>query len=196
VIQKRKAPEKIAGIQEIKRMPFNRAYAAIGRDAYPVASEKRMPFFMLVNILGGPAMNSRLNMSLRENFGYVYSIDASYNAFVDSGMFAIYFGTEQKYLKRSVDVVHKELKKLRDTRMGSMQFHMARQQLKGQLAISEENNTSLMLMMGRSLLDLGKIDTLEDIFLKIEGITSSQIQDIANELFVQKDLNYLFYEPR
>lgn len=196
VMQKRREPDKISGIKETKRMAFNRAYAAIGRSAYPVHSDKRMPFFMLVNILGGPAMNSRLNMSLRENFGYVYSIDASYHSFIDSGMFAIYFGTEQKYLNRSVNVVHKELKKLRDTRLGSLQFHMARQQLKGQLAISEENNTSLMLMMGRSLLDIGKIDSLEEVFIKIESITSSQIQDIANELFVQKDLNYLFYQPR
>ena len=177
-------------------MQFSRAYAAIGRDAYPVNSTCRMPFFMLVNVLGGPAMNSRLNLSLRENFGYVYSIDASYNSFIDSGMFAIYFGTEKKFLNKSLSLVHKELKKLRETRLGSMQFHMARQQLKGQLAISEENNTSLMIMMGRSLLDLGRIDTLEDIFIKIENITSSQIQDIANEIFVQKELNYLFYEPK
>ncbi len=192
---RRYAPSVNLGEKINKNKRFGRAYCAIGRDAYPLTDEKRYPFFMLTNILGGPGMNSRLNLTLREKFGYVYMIDAAYHGFMDSGMAGIYFGTEKRYLNKSIKLVLKELKRLREDRLGTVQLHNAKQQIKGQMAMAEENNTNLMLMIGRSLLDLGKIDTLEEVFLRIDRIASSDILEVANEIFQENKLNYLTFQP-
>lgn len=179
---------------EIKRS-ITQSHCAIGRDAYPITSEKRLPFFMLSNILGGPGMNSRLNLALREKYGFVYSIDAVYQSYSDTGLFGVFFGTEPKQLNRSISLVKKELKKLRETPLGSVQLHTAKEQLMGQLAMAEENYTSLMLMMGKSILDLNKIDSLDEIFKTIKGVTAKELQEIANEIFQDKDLSTLTFVP-
>ncbi len=187
------SPEQGHKITENKS--FGRAYCAIGKEAYSVKDKDRIPFFMLTNILGGPAMNSRLNLSLREKYGYVYSVDASYTSYSDTGLFGIYFGTEKKYLNRSIKIVLTEIKRLREQKLGSLQLHRAKQQIKGQLAISEENNTNVMLMMGRSLIDLERIDPLDSVFNIVDQQTSGSLARIANELLIEDQLNYLIFNP-
>jgi predicted Zn-dependent peptidase len=188
-------PEPLYGRKNIAGKNFGRAYCAIGRDAYTIHDKERIPFFLLTNILGGPAMNSRLNLSLREKFGLVYSIDASFSSYSDTGIFGIFFGTEKKYLNRSIRLVLSELRKLREQKLGSLQLHKAKQQIKGQLAVAEENNTNLMLMMGRSLLDLDRIDHLDFIFQQIEAQTSSSLIEISEVMFSEGLLNYLIFNP-
>ncbi|MEM9858074.1 MAG: pitrilysin family protein [Bacteroidota bacterium] len=179
---------------EVKRS-LTQSHCAIGRDAYSLTDDKRIPFFMLSNLLGGPGMNTRLNLALREKHGFVYSIDASYHAYTDTGLFAIFFGTEPKQLKRSIHLVKKELQLLREKRLGTGQLHTLKEQIMGQLAMAEENNASLMLMMGKSLLDLDKIDSLEAIFDQIKQTTAAELQEIANEMFQEDDLSLLTYTP-
>ncbi len=180
--------------KELKK-PITQAHYAIGGTSYPIHSEKRLPFFLLINLLGGPGMNSRLNMALREKKGYVYSIDAQFSSFTDTGMFAIFFGTEPRQLKRAEQLVLKELSKLQTQPLGSLQLHKAKEQLMGQLAMAEENNLSFMLMMGKSLLDLGKIEQLDDLFDKIKSIDSNQIMELSREMFDRKNLSTLCYLP-
>ncbi|MDH5365399.1 MAG: insulinase family protein [Cyclobacteriaceae bacterium] len=168
---------------------------AMGRPAYSNNDERRLPFFMLVNILGGPSMNSRLNMELREKHGFVYSVDANYSSFSDTGLFSIFFGTDPKQMMKSINIVKKELKKLRELPLGNKQIHVAKEQLKGQLAMAEENNVGLMLAMGKSLIDRGKIDSLEDIFTQIDKIDPIKLQDIANEMYDDNLFSYLTYTP-
>jgi predicted Zn-dependent peptidase len=191
----RKIPEYYYGQRVTKEKSFGRAYCAIGRDAYALNDERRYPFFMLTNILGGPGLNSRLNLTLREKYGYVYSVDASYHGFTDSGLTGIFFGTEKKYLRKSIKIILKEMDRLKSQRLGTLQLHKAKQQIKGQLAISEENNTSLMLMMGRSLLDIQKIETLEEVFQKIDRIAAADLMEVANDIYNQDKLNYLIFQP-
>jgi predicted Zn-dependent peptidase len=176
---------------ETKYRNIIQAQCAIGCPAYPIGNERRLPFFMLVNILGGPGMNSRLNLALREKHGFAYSIDANYNPFMDTGLFSILFGTDPKQLERSVHIVFKELEKLKSKSLGKVQLHRAKEQLMGQLAMAEENNTSLMLMMGRSMLDLDKIDSLETVFDHIRKIKSRDLQNIAHEIFEFDSLSML-----
>ncbi|MGK7389829.1 MAG: M16 family metallopeptidase [Candidatus Cyclobacteriaceae bacterium M2_1C_046] len=180
--------------REVKRQ-ISQAHCAIGRDAYSFDDEKRLPFFMLCNILGGPGMNSRLNLALREKHGYVYNIDASFSSYSDTGLFAIYFATELKQLKRSLNLIKKELRLLKEKPLGIRQLHTAKEQLMGQLAMSEENNLSLMLMMGKSILDRNKIDTLDEIFERIRRVTSRELLDIAQEMFDEEQLSLLTYIP-
>lgn len=193
-----------------KRMPFSgyhpqtevayrnltQSQCAIGRPAYNIKDKERLPFFALVNILGGPGMNSRLNLTLREKYGYVYSIDASYTPYIDTGMFGIYFGTEPSRIEKGINIVLKELKKLREVPLGTIQLHNAKEQLIGQLAMAEENYTNLMLMLGKSLLDLQKVEDVEEIYKKINSITATELQDIANEMFEEKSLSMLTFLPK
>lgn len=178
----------------VKR-PITQAHCAIGRTAYSLHDDRRLPFYMLANILGGHGMNARLNLALREKYGFVYSIDATYAPFTDTGLFGIYFGTYPSHLDRSIGLVLKELKKLREVPLGTMQLHSAKVQLMGQLAMAEEHNASLMLMLGRSLLDLQKVDPLDAIYEKIEKVSSKDLQDLAQEMFDEKDLSMLKFEP-
>lgn len=174
---------------------LHQAQCAIGRDAYGIKDEKRLAFGLLTNILGGPAMNSRLNMALREKQGYVYSIEADYHAFTDIGLFAVFFGTDVAYLEKSINWVHKELKKLREKPLGTLQLHKAKEQLMGQLAINNEQNQALMLMRAKNLLDTGEIESLDSIFKKIQQITAGELQDVAREMFAEDQLSVLTFEP-
>jgi predicted Zn-dependent peptidase len=188
-------PIPVYGEKSVVNKNFGRAYCAMGRDAYSIKDKERIPFFMLTNILGGPALNSRLNLSLREKFGYVYSIDASFSSYSDTGIFGIFFGTEKKFLNRSIRIILTELKKFRSQKLGSLQLHKAKQQIKGQLAIAEENNINVMLMMGRSLLDLDRIDDIDLIFKQIDEQSSNNLMDLANEMFIEDRLDYLIFNP-
>jgi predicted Zn-dependent peptidase len=179
---------------EVKRN-ITQTLCAIGKTAYSIKDKNRLPFFMLINLLGGPGMNSRLNLALREKYGFVYSVDANYSPYIDTGLFGIFFGTEPKQLSKCIKLVDKELKKLREIPLGVMQLHNAKEQLMGQLAMAEENNVGLMLMMGKSLLDIDKINSLDEIFKQIKNIKSIDLQHIANEMFVSSEMSYLKFIP-
>ncbi|MBX9853564.1 MAG: insulinase family protein [Cytophagaceae bacterium] len=177
------------------RKNIHQAHCMIGRTAYKLKDERRIPFFMLVNLLGGPAMNSKLNLELRERNGFVYNIEANYSPLIDTGLFSIYFATEKKQLEKSIRLVLKELDKFKNTRLGSLQLHYCKEQLIGQLAMAEESNINFMQMMGKSILDLGYVDSLEDIFNRIKKVTATEIMEISNDIFKQESLSFLKYIP-
>jgi predicted Zn-dependent peptidase len=140
-------------------------------------------------------MNSRLNMALREKHGYVYSIEAHYMSYSDTGMFAVFFGTKPSKLERCMQLVQRELDKFCDKPLTVRQLNAAKEQLKGQLAMAEENNQSLMMMMGRSMLDLNRVPSLEEIFNIIDGVSAKDINRVALEMFNPKGLSYLTMVP-
>lgn len=192
---RRKGFRKYKANEQILKRTIKQAKCAIGRDAYPMRHENRIPLFILANMLGGPGMNSRLNLALREKYGFVYSIDAHYIPYTDTGMFAVFFGTEPKQLDRCISLVKKELNRFCEKPLTRRQLDSAKEQIKGQLAMAEENNLSLMLMMGRSVLDLGRVPTLEEIYYQIDETNSLKLRDIAQEIFDEKTLSYLIMEP-
>jgi predicted Zn-dependent peptidase len=175
--------------------PVKQARCAIGQTAYPMRDERRSALYMLTSILGGSSMNSRLNMALREKRGYVYSVGAQYIPFTDVGLFVISFGTEPGQLKKSVELVHDELRKMRDERMGVKQLAAAKEQLLGHIAMAEENNMSFMMMMGRNLLDLGRVTTLDEIFQRVRDTSAAKLQELANDVFAEEKLSYLRMLP-
>jgi len=169
---------------------------AIGRPAYSLHDPNRYKLFLLNNILGGPSMNSRLNLTLREKYGYVYNIESSYSPFSDTGFFGVYFGTEEKTLKKAQSLVMKEMYKLQTKKLGTVQLHMAKEQAIGQMAMAEENYAGLMLVYGKSLLDHGKVDPLESIFDKIRNTSADELQEIAMEIFLPENMSFLTYKPQ
>lgn len=172
------------------------SHCIIGNLAYGATDKKKPGFILLNNILGGPAMNSRLNMTIREKYGYAYSIESSYTSYTNTGIFSIYLGTDQKNINKSIDLTLKELKKLRDTKFSTIQLHRAKVQLLGQIALSEENNANIMLGIGKSLLNYGKVDSLEEVYEKINKISSNDLIEISNEVFNEKQLSTLIYESK
>jgi predicted Zn-dependent peptidase len=154
---------------------------AIGTESFNIHSKQRIPFFLLTNILGGPGMNSRLNLSLREKHGYVYGVDANFSSYIDTGVFAIYFATDPRNLKKSISLIKKEIEILKKKPLGQIQLHKAKQQLKGQMAMSEENNNAVMLMMAKSMLDLDKVPDINKLFDTIDEISAEELAILANE---------------
>jgi predicted Zn-dependent peptidase len=181
--------------ESILTRTVKQAKCAIGRDAYPIDHENRIPLFLLVNILGGPGMNSRLNLALREKYGFVYSIDAHYIPYTDTGMFAVFFGTEPRQLDKCISLVKKELYRFCEKPLSSRQLASAKEQIKGQLAMAEENNLSLMLMMGRSLIDTGRVPELDEIYQTIDKTSGTKLMKIAREIFDEDALSYLIMQP-
>jgi len=181
-------------IQDITK-PISQAHVAIGRTAYSLTDKNRLPFFMLVNLLGGFGMNSRLNLAVRERNGLVYSIDAGYTPFIDTGFWGISYATEVKRLNKVNSLILNELRKLREVSLTKTQLQNTKDQLMGQMAMSEEGNMSFMLMMAKSLLDINRIDGLEDLFVQIKTVTALQLQDLSNEMFREDDLSYLTFLP-
>jgi len=173
----------------------SQAHCAIGNTAYSLHHPKRLPFFLIHNLLGGPGLNSRLNLVLREKLGYVYSVESNYQPYTDTGLFSVSFATEQKHLAKSQNEVLKAFKTLRETKLGKIQLHQAKEQLLGQLAMAEESNQSFMLMMGKSLLDMQKIETIEAIIQEIRSITAEDILEVANETLQEDSLSILTYIP-
>jgi len=182
--------------ESILKRDVKQARCAIGRTAYKVSDERRGSFYMLTNILGGAGMNSRLNMILREKRGYVYSVAAQFIPYTDTGLFVISFGTEPAQMKKSIDLVHLELKKMREEPLGKKQLAASKEQIMGQIAMAEENNVSFMMMMARNLLDLGRVNTLEEIFERVRNTSSAKLMDLAGEMFNERNLSYLLMEPK
>lgn len=176
-----------------KEMDTFQSHIAIGNVAYDLNSPLRPGLLLLNNILGGPGMNSRLNMSLREKNGIAYNIESIYSPYSGTGVFSIYFGTDEENINRSLNIVYRELKKLREKSLGKLQLHNAQRQLKGQITISSENRESLMLSIGKSYLLYNRVDSLEEIYQKIDNITSADLLAIANEIFDESLLSYLIY---
>jgi predicted Zn-dependent peptidase len=193
---KRKKFTNYKAQEAILRRTVKQAKCAIGRDAYSMRHDDRIPLYMLVNMLGGPGMNSQLNLALREKYGFVYSVEAHYIPYTDTGMFAVFFGTEPKQLDKCIRLVKQELMKLCDKPLSARKLSAMREQIKGQLAMAEENNLSLMLMMGRSVLDFGRVPTLEEIFEKIDEPSAAHLQDIAQDIFDERKMTFLTMIPQ
>lgn len=169
------------------------AHCLIGNQAYSMNDEKHLILHLLNNLLGGPGMNTRLNMSLREKKGLAYNVESNYTTYTDVGIFQIYFGTDKKNINRCIDITYAELKKLREQKLGTIQLARAKRQLIGQVAMAAENNENMMLNLGKSLLWFEKIESLEEIKEKIEKISSLELMEVSNEILAPDKLSYLIF---
>ena len=166
----------------------------IGNLAYDVHNPKKTGLTLLDNMLGGPGLNSRLSLILREKYGYVYYIESNFTPYSDTGIFSIYFGTDKNKVDKSLSLIKKEFDLLRNKKLGIVQLKKAKKQIFGQIAINSENSANLMLAMGKSFLLYNKVDSLEEIRLKIESITVDDIQEIANEILDIDKMSMLIYK--
>ncbi len=183
----------IPGRRKVTKDTFQ-AHCIVGNIAPDITSPQRLGMVLLNNILGGQSMNSRLNMALRERHGMAYNVESNYTAYSDTGEFSVYFGTDKENMDRALALVRKEFRRLKEEKLGTQQFSRAKKQLIGQLAISSETREDLMLTIGKSLLVYNQVDTLEMVYEKIQKLDSSQIRDIANQVFSDEQTSILIYE--
>jgi len=178
----------------ISQRQTHQAHCIVGNLAYRLTDERRLALYLLNNYLGGPGMNSRLNLALRERRGLAYTVDSLYTTYSDTGNVTIYFGTDKMLVDKCIGIIHGELKLLREQILSDQKIRKLRQQVLGHLAISAEHNENFMLSMGKSLLIFNKIDSFEEIRKRIESIGAMTLNDIAREIFDESKLAYLIYQ--
>ena len=189
--------KKFEGLQKFTKVEERNnhlSHCIIGGIAYHIDSQQKMPMVLLNNILGGPGMNSRLNLNIREKYGFAYTIESQYNAYSDTGNFSIYMGVDPHSLDKAVDLVFKEMNKLKDNKLGSIQLSNAKNQLVGQLALSCESGMGELLSMTRAGFSKEKIEPLSETVRKIRSLTSDDILEVANEIFDDKNINLMIYK--
>lgn len=189
----RKAPPALKPFNLIVERKAYQSHTIIGNRAYIRDHQHRFTFGLLNNILGGPGLNSRLNMMVREKHGYAYSIDSFYFPFSDTGAWGIYLGTHNGTYEKAIKLVMKELKKLRETQLGSLQLSQAKKQYRGQIAIAFDSNINMMLSGGRSCMHDHKLLGVDDIYQKIEKVTASDMLAVANEMFDPGQVSSITY---
>jgi predicted Zn-dependent peptidase len=167
----------------------------MGSEAFGRRDERRFPMFLLNNILGGPALNSRLNLAVRERHGYTYIIESVFLPYTDTGVFSIYMGTDNGNHGKAVGLVRKELNKLREVLLGPQQLSQAKKQLIGQVAIANESNLNRLLSLGKAYLHDDRIEGTDVIRQKIDSISSQEIRQVANEVFDPEKLSMLVFKP-
>jgi predicted Zn-dependent peptidase len=170
------------------------AHCIVGGMAFDAQHPARIPMGLLNNIIGGNALNSRLNLALRERRGMAYNVESNYTAYSDSGLFSVYFGTDKENLNKALKLVNKEFDLLRTKKLGTVQLSQAKKQLIGQIAISTESREDLMLSIGKSYLLYNKVDPLRVVVRKIEDITASEIMEVANAVLDKDKMSTLIYQ--
>lgn len=186
-------PTDIAAVNIRDKKETSQAHAVIGCRSYSLHNANRRTLSLLNNILGGPGMNSRLNISLREKRGYVYNVDSSVTSYSDTGIVSVYFGCDKKNINKCLDLVYKELSRMKNEKLSTVQLHAAKKQYIGQIGVMNDNHENIALSLGKSFLHYGHFNTLEEIFRKIDTITSEQLQNVANEIFDENKLFSLIY---
>lgn len=190
----RVAPGEIAPCARRVHKETHQSHVLIGGKSYSLHDERRIPLFMLNNLLGGPGMNNRLNVSLREKHGLVYNVESNVTSYTDTGIASIYFGTDPKNMDKALSLVHKELARLRDVTLTDGQLDAAKKQVIGQLGVSGDNREGLFLGLGKSFLHYNRYDSQQDVFSRIEKLTPRNLQEVANEVFATDQLFSLIYE--
>lgn len=192
----REKPAVQAGQLITLQKPISQLHGIIGNLAYDSSHQHKSGLLLVNNLLGGMGMSSRLNLEIREKYGIAYTIESNYTPFTDTGIFSIYFGTDEEKAGKAIKLIHKELRKLRDNKLGTVQLHQAKQKFIGQIALAEENRLSLIISMAKSLIDFNGVDTLQQVFDKINAVTAEQVLEISNQVFDEKSLITLLFEPK
>ncbi|MFZ4562516.1 MAG: M16 family metallopeptidase [Bacteroidales bacterium] len=178
---------------ETRKKRTCQVHCLVGAPAYPYSHDRRIPLALLNNMLGGPVMNSRLALALRERNGLTYHNESNYTAYSDAGIIHIYFGTDPVHYEKALTIVHKELKRIREQRLSPVQLSVIKKQLTGQLAIAQESNLSAMMAIGKSFLLQNRFDPVELIIERIQSTTAAELLEIANEIFEEKKLSMLTF---
>ena len=185
---------KVAGQTIVMQKNTHQAHVMIGTRAYDVNDDRRMPLYLLNNMLGGPGMNAKLNLALREHNGLVYTVESTMVAYGDTGTWSIYFGCDEHDVKRCLRLVRKELDKFIQKPLSEAQLKAAKKQIKGQIGVACDNRENFALDFGKSFLHYGWEKNVDRLYEQVDAITAAQIQAVAQELFDKDRLTTLIFK--
>lgn len=185
--------KEIAGQTIVMQKNTHQAHGMIGTRAYDVNDSRRMPLYLLNNMLGGPGMNAKLNLALREHNGLVYTVESTMVAYGDTGIWSIYFGCDEHDVKRCLRLVRKELDKFMQKPLSEAQLKAAKKQIKGQVGVACDNRENFALDFGKSFLHYGWEKNVDRLYEQVDEITAEQIQAVAQELFDKDRLTTLIF---
>lgn len=185
--------KEIAGQTIVMQKNTHQAHVMIGTRAYDVNDSRRMPLYLLNNMLGGPGMNAKLNLALREHNGLVYTVESTMVAYGDTGIWSIYFGCDEHDVKRCLRLVRKELDKFMQKPLSEAQLKAAKKQIKGQVGVACDNRENFALDFGKSFLYYGWEKNVDRLYKQVDEITAEQIQAVAQELFDKDRLTTLIF---
>ena len=185
---------KVAGQTIVMQKNTHQAHVMIGTRAYDVNDDRRMPLYLLNNMLGGPGMNAKLNLALREHNGLVYTVESTMVSYGDTGTWSIYFGCDEHDAKRCLRLVRKELDKFMQKPLSDAQLKAAKKQIKGQIGVACDNRENFALDFGKSLLHYGWEKNVDRRYEQVDEITAAQIQAVAQELFDKDRLTTLIFK--
>ena len=184
----------IAGQTIVMQKNTHQAHVMIGTRAYDVNDDRRMPLYLLNNMLGGPGMNAKLNLALREHNGLVYTVESTMVSYGDTGTWSIYFGCDEHDVKRCLRLVRKELDKFMQKPLSDAQLKAAKKQIKGQIGVACDNRENFALDFGKSFLHYGWEKNVDRLYEQVDEITAAQIQAVAQELFDKDRLTTLIFK--
>ena len=185
---------KVAGQTIVMQKNTHQAHVMIGTRAYDVNDDRRMPLYLLNNMLGGPGMNAKLNLALREHNGLVYTVESTMVSYGDTGTWSIYFGCDEHDVKRCLRLVRKELDKFMQKPLSDAQLKAAKKQIKGQIGVACDNRENFALDFGKSFLHYGWEKNVDRLYEQVDAITATQIQAVAQELFDKDRLTTLIFK--
>mgnify|MGYP002114585133 FL=1 len=186
--------EEIAGQTIVVQKNTHQAHVMIGTRAYDVNDDRRMPLYLLNNMLGGPGMNAKLNLALREHNGLVYTVESTMVSYGDTGTWSIYFGCDEHDVKRCLRLVRKELDKFMQKPLSDAQLKAAKKQIKGQIGVACDNRENFALDFGKSFLHYGWEKNVDRLYEQVDEITAAQIQAVAQDLFDKDRLTTLIFK--
>lgn len=186
--------DEIAGQTIVMQKNTHQAHVMIGTRAYDVNDDRRMPLYLLNNMLGGPGMNAKLNLALREHNGLVYTVESTMVSYGDTGTWSIYFGCDEHDVKRCLRLVRKELDKFMQKPLSDAQLKAAKKQIKGQIGVACDNRENFALDFGKSFLHYGWEKNVDRLYEQVDEITAAQIQAVAQELFDKDRLTTLIFK--
>ena len=189
-----KVQSKVAGQTIVMQKNTHQAQVMIGTQAYDVNDDRRMPLYLLNNMLGGPGMNAKLNLALREHNGLVYTVESTMVSYGDTGTWSIYFGCDEHDVKRCLRLVRKELDKFMQKPLSDAQLKAAKKQIKGQIGVACDNRENFALDFGKSFLHYGWEKNVDRLYEQVDEITAAQIQAVAQELFDKDRLTTLIFK--
>ena len=177
-----------------RKKDTHQAHVVIGGRSFGGNDPRHLHLYLLNNMLGGPCMSSLLNLSLRERNGLVYTVESNATCYTDSGVWTTYFGCDPEDVRKCCRLVERELQKLMDKPLSEQKLNAARQQLKGQIAVSYDNFESLAISMAKRYLHYGSTQTMRQLFNRLDALTPNQLWETAQEVFSPQNLHTLIYK--
>lgn len=191
----RPVPFVNAPLHQVVDKQISQSHCMLGTQTYSLHHPYKTGLLLLNNLFGGTGMSSTLNLQVREKYGIAYTIESAYSPLSDTGIFAIYFGTDKEKSERALSLINKEIKKLKEKPLTQVQLHKAQNKFIGQIALGEENRIGLIIAMAKSLIDYNQIDSLDTVFAKIRQVSTADMLQIVNEVFDEQKWSSLLFNP-